>query len=235
MCRCARGPRCTTPLRVQPGLICSAGCRAQGEDQKKLDILANEVFINLLTKCGQCAVLVSGPPPPGPLSRRLPSPWQPGQPVRKRARSARRTSSPPWWTRRAAATTASSSTRWCRAQRPAAQPGQAWPGRPYTLRAAPGRVLQHRLRREHRHHLRHLQARGGLRGRRPLRAAGAPAPPRGPRAKATRPAAGRGPDQRVRGPEPCVRGLEPRLRGRSRGARWWPRATACTAAAAPWC
>ena len=31
----------------------------KGEDQKKLDVLANEVFINLLTKCGQCAVLVS--------------------------------------------------------------------------------------------------------------------------------------------------------------------------------
>ena len=30
----------------------------QGEDQKKLDVLANEVFINLLSKCGQCAVLV---------------------------------------------------------------------------------------------------------------------------------------------------------------------------------
>ena len=56
------------PLRMQPGTVCSAGCQAQGEDQKKLDILANEVFINLLTKCGQCAVLVSGPPPPGPCS-----------------------------------------------------------------------------------------------------------------------------------------------------------------------
>ena len=30
----------------------------QGEDQKKLDVLANDVFINLLRKCGQCAVLV---------------------------------------------------------------------------------------------------------------------------------------------------------------------------------
>ena len=31
----------------------------QGEDQKKLDILANEVFINVLRSSGQCAVLVS--------------------------------------------------------------------------------------------------------------------------------------------------------------------------------
>ena len=34
----------------------------QGEDQKKLDILANEVFINVLRKSGQCAVLVSASP-----------------------------------------------------------------------------------------------------------------------------------------------------------------------------
>lgn len=31
----------------------------QGEDQKKLDILANNVFISLLTKSKQCAVLIS--------------------------------------------------------------------------------------------------------------------------------------------------------------------------------
>ena len=31
----------------------------QGEDQKKLDVLANDVFIALLRKSGQCAVLVS--------------------------------------------------------------------------------------------------------------------------------------------------------------------------------
>lgn len=31
----------------------------QGEDQKKLDILANEVFLNMLAKSGQCAVVVS--------------------------------------------------------------------------------------------------------------------------------------------------------------------------------
>jgi fructose-1,6-bisphosphatase len=30
----------------------------QGEDQKKLDVLANEVFINVLKRCGQCSVLV---------------------------------------------------------------------------------------------------------------------------------------------------------------------------------
>jgi len=114
------------PLRMQPGTVCSAGCQAQGEDQKKLDILANEVFINLLTKCGQCAVLVSGPPPPGPPSRRPPSQWQPGQPVRQRARSARRTTSRPWWMRRAAATTAWFSTRWCRARRRALLPSTAW-------------------------------------------------------------------------------------------------------------
>ena len=28
------------------------------EDQKKLDVLANEVFINVLRRCGQCSVLV---------------------------------------------------------------------------------------------------------------------------------------------------------------------------------
>lgn len=31
----------------------------QGEDQKKLDIIANEVFKNVLKRSGQCAVLVS--------------------------------------------------------------------------------------------------------------------------------------------------------------------------------
>lgn len=31
----------------------------QGEDQKKLDILANEVFLNMLANSGQCAVVVS--------------------------------------------------------------------------------------------------------------------------------------------------------------------------------
>lgn len=31
----------------------------QGEDQKKLDILANQVFLNMLAKSGQCAVVVS--------------------------------------------------------------------------------------------------------------------------------------------------------------------------------
>ncbi|CAK0782523.1 hypothetical protein CVIRNUC_005741 [Coccomyxa viridis] len=31
----------------------------QGEDQKKLDIVANEVFINVLRRSGQCSVLVS--------------------------------------------------------------------------------------------------------------------------------------------------------------------------------
>lgn len=31
----------------------------QGEDQKKLDVLANEVFVNVLRRCGQCSVLVS--------------------------------------------------------------------------------------------------------------------------------------------------------------------------------
>lgn len=30
----------------------------QGEDQKKLDIVANEVFINVLKRSGQCSVLV---------------------------------------------------------------------------------------------------------------------------------------------------------------------------------
>lgn len=30
----------------------------QGEDQKKLDIVANEVFMNVLKRSGQCSVLV---------------------------------------------------------------------------------------------------------------------------------------------------------------------------------
>lgn len=40
----------------------------QGEDQKKLDVLANDVFINLLRKCGQCGVLVRLSPTPSPYS-----------------------------------------------------------------------------------------------------------------------------------------------------------------------
>ncbi len=39
--------------------LISCTCFAQGEDQKKLDVLANEVFINMLAKSGQCAVIVS--------------------------------------------------------------------------------------------------------------------------------------------------------------------------------
>ena len=35
----------------------------QGEDQKKLDVLADNVFVNVLTRCGQCAVLVPPQPP----------------------------------------------------------------------------------------------------------------------------------------------------------------------------
>ena len=31
----------------------------QGEDQKKLDVLANEAFMNILSRCGQCGLLVS--------------------------------------------------------------------------------------------------------------------------------------------------------------------------------
>jgi len=42
------------------GILGLAGsANVQGEDQKKLDILANEVFINMLKRSGQCAVLVS--------------------------------------------------------------------------------------------------------------------------------------------------------------------------------
>lgn len=42
------------------GMLGMAGSEnVQGEDQKKLDVLANDVFINLLTKSKQCAVLVS--------------------------------------------------------------------------------------------------------------------------------------------------------------------------------
>jgi fructose-1,6-bisphosphatase len=32
----------------------------QGEDQKKLDIVANEVFKNSLRRSGQCCILVGG-------------------------------------------------------------------------------------------------------------------------------------------------------------------------------
>ena len=56
---------CNMVSILTPKLPCSstricAHCASalQGEDQKKLDVLANEVFINLLSKCGQCAVLV---------------------------------------------------------------------------------------------------------------------------------------------------------------------------------
>jgi fructose-1,6-bisphosphatase I len=42
------------------GMLGMAGsANVQGEDQKKLDILANDVFISLLTRCKQCAVLIS--------------------------------------------------------------------------------------------------------------------------------------------------------------------------------
>ena len=42
----------------------------QGEDQKKLDIVANEVFINVLRRSGQCSVLV------GPLHLSILSLWR---------------------------------------------------------------------------------------------------------------------------------------------------------------
>ena len=52
-----------TPPLSQAGLAGILGlagsANVQGEDQKKLDILANEVFINMLKRSGQCAVLVS--------------------------------------------------------------------------------------------------------------------------------------------------------------------------------
>jgi fructose-1,6-bisphosphatase I len=32
----------------------------QGEDQKKLDLIANEVFKNVLLRSGQCSIMVSG-------------------------------------------------------------------------------------------------------------------------------------------------------------------------------
>jgi len=42
------------------GMLGLAGSEnVQGEDQKKLDVLADDVFVNVLTRCGQCAVLVS--------------------------------------------------------------------------------------------------------------------------------------------------------------------------------
>jgi Fructose-1-6-bisphosphatase, N-terminal domain len=57
------------------GLAGSAN--VQGEDQKKLDVLANDVFVNLLRKSGQCAVLVRSwhcqPPGSTTSSRRVAS------------------------------------------------------------------------------------------------------------------------------------------------------------------
>jgi fructose-1,6-bisphosphatase I len=42
------------------GMLGLAGeTNVQGEDQKKLDVLANEAFINVLSRCGQCGLLVS--------------------------------------------------------------------------------------------------------------------------------------------------------------------------------
>jgi len=42
------------------GVLGLAGeTNVQGEAQKKLDVLANEVFVNVLSRCGQCALLVS--------------------------------------------------------------------------------------------------------------------------------------------------------------------------------
>ena len=56
-------PPLPTPPLSQAGLAGILGlagsANVQGEDQKKLDILANEVFINMLKRSGQCAVLVS--------------------------------------------------------------------------------------------------------------------------------------------------------------------------------
>lgn len=41
--------------------LCCCGCRLlQGEDQKKLDVIANEVFKNSLRRSGQCCILVRG-------------------------------------------------------------------------------------------------------------------------------------------------------------------------------
>ena len=51
----------------------AGSANVQGEDQKKLDVLANDVFINLLRKSGQCCVLVCDPRAPPvtmPLSPR---------------------------------------------------------------------------------------------------------------------------------------------------------------------
>lgn len=42
------------------GMLGLAGdTNVQGEDQKKLDVLANEAFVNILSRCGQCGLLVS--------------------------------------------------------------------------------------------------------------------------------------------------------------------------------
>lgn len=42
------------------GVLGLAGAsNVQGEQQKKLDVIANDVFVNLLRKSGQCCVLVS--------------------------------------------------------------------------------------------------------------------------------------------------------------------------------
>lgn len=61
---------------VQAGLAGVLGLagssNVQGEDQKKLDILSNEVFKNVLKKSGQCCVLVGAGGTAPPLRRAVP-------------------------------------------------------------------------------------------------------------------------------------------------------------------
>ena len=147
----------------------------QGEDQKKLDVLANEVFINLLSKCGQCAVLVRRQGGPllflglhcfhlhsGSTHDRICT------------RFLRRTTSPPSSTRRGAETTAWCSTPWCGTPQALARMSPVTKCRRLSAVTCTGRLVKHRLRRVHRYHLWHLQTRGGVRCQRGLRAAGAP-------------------------------------------------------------
>lgn len=48
----------TTQAGVAGVLGLAGASNVQGEQQKKLDVIANDVFVNLLRKSGQCCVLV---------------------------------------------------------------------------------------------------------------------------------------------------------------------------------
>lgn len=70
--------------------------------------------------------------------------------------------SPPSSTRRAEGITAWCSTLWCGSPHELVCMDQAGDCSVDMLQPCTGRVVEHRLRRVHRHHLWHLQARGGV-------------------------------------------------------------------------